>query len=234
MTIPNVGNVKFSDLQSEFGGSNPVAISEYYRDPERSPTFLLLNNQTQSATTRPSNSTRNQTVPSSGQVSISNFRGSVEYARYSFAVVAFTASVGGQSPETEVLISSQQIPGMTWDPLWNYNITRVYPYTLRVRGSSDNDPQLYGGDDDGTLIKNPRVVIRTFNNTILYNETIPAYSDNYTYADAAGPGSLFILPEDSSYWIDFYATIDYRPNASAPGTGAILEMNSIIIDVGLD
>ena len=30
MSIPSSGQIKFSDLQTEFGGSNPIGLSEYY------------------------------------------------------------------------------------------------------------------------------------------------------------------------------------------------------------
>lgn len=29
-TYPSIGPVSFSQLQTEFGGSNPIALSEYY------------------------------------------------------------------------------------------------------------------------------------------------------------------------------------------------------------
>ena len=31
MTISSSGPIKFSDLQAEFGGTNPISLSEYYR-----------------------------------------------------------------------------------------------------------------------------------------------------------------------------------------------------------
>ena len=30
MSIPNTGEVKFSNIQTVFGGTNPVSISEYF------------------------------------------------------------------------------------------------------------------------------------------------------------------------------------------------------------
>ena len=30
MTITSSGQLKFSDLQTEFGGTNPISLSEYY------------------------------------------------------------------------------------------------------------------------------------------------------------------------------------------------------------
>ena len=31
MAIPDTGAVSFADIQNEFGGTNPISISEYYK-----------------------------------------------------------------------------------------------------------------------------------------------------------------------------------------------------------
>lgn len=57
MVIPATGPISFSALQAEFGGVNPISISEYYR-----------NNVTVK------DITENAAVPTGGQISASNFR----------------------------------------------------------------------------------------------------------------------------------------------------------------
>lgn len=32
MPLPTTGPLKFSDIQTEFGGTNPISMSEYYKD----------------------------------------------------------------------------------------------------------------------------------------------------------------------------------------------------------
>lgn len=58
MTLPASGTISLNDLQTEFGGSNPIEISEYYRGGGLVP-----------------NITVNNAVPTSGQISLSNFYG---------------------------------------------------------------------------------------------------------------------------------------------------------------
>lgn len=56
MPLPSSGAITLGNLQTEFGGSNPVSISEYYRGGGLVP-----------------NITVNNAVPTSGQISLSNF-----------------------------------------------------------------------------------------------------------------------------------------------------------------
>ena len=58
MAVPSSGALDFTDLQDEFGGSNPISISEYYRGGSLVPT-------------------NNTDVPTSGTVALSDFYGAV-------------------------------------------------------------------------------------------------------------------------------------------------------------
>jgi hypothetical protein len=56
MTLPSSGPISLSQVQSEFGGSNPISLSEYYRNG-----IYVTDNNTG--------------VPTSGTISMSNLRG---------------------------------------------------------------------------------------------------------------------------------------------------------------
>ena len=58
MAVPSSGAIDIKDLQDEFGGSNPISISEYYRGGGLVPT-------------------NNTDVPTSGTVALSDFYGAV-------------------------------------------------------------------------------------------------------------------------------------------------------------
>ena len=58
MAVPSSGALDFTDLQDEFGGSNPISISEYYRNGGLVPS-------------------NNTNVPVSGTVALSDFYGAV-------------------------------------------------------------------------------------------------------------------------------------------------------------
>ena len=79
MTVPST-NVGLSDIQTTFGGTNPIAISEYYLGgPLVSP-----------ATPAP-----NGPIPSSGQISIGQFRGAAAVIATDYLVIAGGAGAGG-------------------------------------------------------------------------------------------------------------------------------------------
>lgn len=58
MPLPSSGPISLGDIQTEFGGSNPIAINEYYRGGTYVPVMPYTS-----------------TIPASGQISFSNFYG---------------------------------------------------------------------------------------------------------------------------------------------------------------
>lgn len=60
MTLPSSGPLSLADIQTEFGGSNPISLSEYYAGGAYVPAGT---------------SGTNGPVPTSGAISISNFYG---------------------------------------------------------------------------------------------------------------------------------------------------------------
>lgn len=59
MALPASGTITLADIQTEFGGSNPISLSEYYRGGA----YVTPNNTN---------------VPTSGTISLSNFYGAVK------------------------------------------------------------------------------------------------------------------------------------------------------------
>ena len=92
MTIPAT-NIKFSDLQTEFGGSNPISLSEYYRDSTKTTASLQDSSTNMSGTTNVHSSTSNANIPvipiapATTPIKLSQFNGAREYAinNYSYA-----------------------------------------------------------------------------------------------------------------------------------------------------
>ena len=73
MALPSSGTLSLAQIQTEFGGSNPISLSEYYRGG-------------------PYVTTNNTGVPTSGSISISNFYGAVKQ-------FAFTISSNLSTPQ---------------------------------------------------------------------------------------------------------------------------------------
>ena len=81
MTLPTT-NVSFSAIQTEFGGSNPISLSEYY----------LSGTYVRSNTTMP-----NGTIASSGAISVGTFRGATQgvlAATYAFGTIPTSINEG--------------------------------------------------------------------------------------------------------------------------------------------
>lgn len=82
MTLPSSGSLSMADIQAEFGGSNPISLSEYYAGGAYVP----------SGTTG-----TNGAVPSSGAISLSHFYGTSASIPDSFAFTAGAKSPGGDN-----------------------------------------------------------------------------------------------------------------------------------------
>lgn len=88
MTLQTSGAIAFSQVQTEFGGSNPISLSEYYAGGANVPS---------------STSGVNGAVPSSGAISMSTFYGTSD--------VAFSPGGGTSAGTPEALSDFSTYPG---------------------------------------------------------------------------------------------------------------------------
>ena len=80
MTLPSSGAISFSMIAGEFGGSTPHSINEYYRGGANVP-----------------NSSVNNSIPTSGQISLNSFYGGSAVSPdpyFSFTVQSYTINSG--------------------------------------------------------------------------------------------------------------------------------------------
>tara|TARA_R100001463_G_scaffold55201_3_gene106596 strand:+ start:1929 stop:2981 length:1053 start_codon:yes stop_codon:yes gene_type:complete len=82
MAVPST-NTSLSDIQTEFGGSNPIQLSEYYSGGPLVP----------SGSPAP-----NGPIPSSGQISIGQFRASEAQVQVSADYLIISGGAGGSAP----------------------------------------------------------------------------------------------------------------------------------------
>jgi hypothetical protein len=95
MPIPNSGSLAFSAVQTEFGGSNPISMSEYYAGGARVPAGT---------------SGVNGAVPSSGTIAISKFYGTTaETVTISDEFISSTRVASGTAVSTYTLSSTGDI-----------------------------------------------------------------------------------------------------------------------------
>lgn len=71
MALPSSGSISFADIQAEFGGANPISLSEYYRGGS----YVTSNNTS---------------VPISGIIQLNNFYGAVKQ----FSLVISSNQIG--------------------------------------------------------------------------------------------------------------------------------------------
>lgn len=62
MALPSSGAISLNSLQTEYGGSNPISINEYYRGGSLVP-----------------NTTPNNSIPTSGAINLNNFYGGIAF-----------------------------------------------------------------------------------------------------------------------------------------------------------
>ncbi|NQZ53207.1 MAG: hypothetical protein HRT93_03025 [Piscirickettsiaceae bacterium] len=131
MAIQSSGPISKGDLQTEFGGSNPISISEYYRGGIYVP-----------------DNAGNIAVPLSGAIKMSDFYGAAASSAFVLTVTEGT-DINGNT----------QIDGYTWSPLTgsrsptsylgypilSANVTRL---TIKSNGSTNFKLQ-FGEDGSG-------------------------------------------------------------------------------------
>jgi len=92
MTLPSSGSISLNDVRAEFGSpSSNVSMSQFYRGGS----FVIA-------------VTKNNNIPTSGQISMSNFYGGRSKGAYA-QFTAGTASTGGKAPQTYVGIDNANI-----------------------------------------------------------------------------------------------------------------------------
>jgi len=101
MTLPASGPLTFTDIQTEFGGTNPIALNEYYAGGTYVPAAT-------SGTYGP--------VPSSGQISVQNFYGTSAvipvYIEEVFSTWLYTGTGATQTITNGIDLSTKG--GLTW------------------------------------------------------------------------------------------------------------------------
>lgn len=91
MPLPSSGPISFSDIQSQFGGTNPISLSEYYRGGG----FVT-------------NTGVNNSIPTSGAISVGNF-----YNTYGRVPISITISANTTNYDAYASRTGGYVPGVS-------------------------------------------------------------------------------------------------------------------------
>lgn len=192
MPLPASGTISLNDLQNEFGGSNPIAISEYYRGGGLVPDI-------------PANSS----VPASGQISLSNFYNATAADLIPAAFDITTTSATGETPvganSNQITITGINAPITLNFGTSNAAITHSGPagsgfanVTVYVNGSAANNvtwTQTGAGTQTG-LTRNMKVTIS--NNANIVVGIVGTCSASGFDAAQSSANATFTVTNDSS------------------------------------
>jgi hypothetical protein len=175
MTLPSSGAITIAQIAAEFGGSTPHSLSEYYRSGGLVP-----------------NVSTNLNIPTSGQISLSNF-----YGATNFSYTTYYNSSGVWTGVSAAAVDTITSSDSSWSP------SRNAPATFVVIGGGGsgavgklyipdssllyNHPRvnLGGGGSGGMVLKSVPSVSTSQN----YNISIPAAA--VTNRGAGGEGGTF-------------------------------------------
>jgi hypothetical protein len=157
MTLPTSGPLSLSNIQTEFGGSNPISLSEYYAGGAYVPAGT---------------SGTNGPVPSSGAISISNFYGTSNVAALS--VTADDVSGFDSGPSFSGFVTTSGNPNTT--PAggvapYTYAWTRLSGSSPAISSSTAQNPTWSETVFDGTDS------ISTWRVTVTDSATTTAFTD---------------------------------------------------------
>ena len=94
MAMPSSGTITFAQLQTEFGGSNPIGLNEYYRGGSYVP-----------------NISANASVPTSGAISLSNF-----YSATAMSPITVSSNWGTNSTSSPVTSATRTMTVPSGNP----------------------------------------------------------------------------------------------------------------------
>lgn len=143
MALQSSGTISLANVQSEFGGSNPISISEYYRGGAEVPNVSI-----------------NNSIPTSGAISLSNFYGGTNLLPF----VSGTHYVSNGSATSSLTSGhgSWSLHNTVWDfghsgYIWTFTVGSLGTGSLRFRSTADPDPaprSNSGNDRELKLYKN--------------------------------------------------------------------------------
>ena len=142
MALPGSGVLTLADIQTEFGGTNPISLSEYYRGGGLVPDSGL-----------------NAAIPTSGVISVTDFYGSansitldfVRRAQYtpSASTTISNVAIGAANPNRMVILQSNVV-NRSHNVVQQVNACTIGGVTATIFGTSGTGQIIYAKVPTGT------------------------------------------------------------------------------------
>ena len=140
MALPSSGTISLNDIQTEFGGTNPISISEYYRGGS----FMSDNNSN---------------VPTSGTIDLADFHGSVLANSITYEIIGgggegaggYTGQGNGSAGTDSSLASSSGTSFTTVTSTGGAGGTQPAPFSGSFRVGEAGEASYYGSGGAGGL-----------------------------------------------------------------------------------
>lgn len=165
MALPSSGPLTLADIQTEFGGSNPISLSEYYAGGSYVPAGT---------------SGTYGAVPSSGTISIQNFYGTSSVI-VNFTDHSVTASAGGYSEAGYAIFGAGGTIGKVYEQYNGGSYTFVEQWCTPT--SQGGNYEVYAGDTSGVVVGTVNSWVATSGNPAWYVDI--SGSGNSVYAQLA-------------------------------------------------
>jgi hypothetical protein len=196
MTLPASGALSFANIQTEFGGSNPIALSEYYKNGSNVPSTV------------------------SEAVTASNLGGSNSpNARYP-AISGYDPQINTFNRLYTQALWGDNGSTITMDRNFTVNKTGTYNYYVGyyIQGSGTATVSMYV---NGVLIRTHSLPVG-YNTTTSATDTLSVSSGQVIRTVGTGPSSgwavIYVYVGGSTY---NNASIDLPVNANIPTSGAL-------------
>ena len=163
MALPSSGVLTLADIQTEFGGTNPISLSEYYRGGGLVPDSAL-----------------NAAIPTSGAISVSDFYGSANSLNLDFvrrtqytpsaSTTLSNVAIGAANPNRMVILQSNVV-NRSHNLVNNVTACTIGGVTATIFGSHATGQIIYAKVPTGTtanivLSYNANAAMRLQVNTI--------------------------------------------------------------------
>jgi hypothetical protein len=204
MALPITGKISLGDIRDEFGGSNPVRLSDYYRGGGLVPDIF-----------------NNGSVPTSGPIKVSDFYGASAVTTETLSVSPVSNSVSSNAATYIVQVSSNTSWAFTSNVSWlpSSVIPRNGNVNVTINVASNNSSNSRNGVITFTTVNDGITATHQVTQsapTLVYNTYTVSFSSNLSLA-CSGSFNTTVYSTASTFSSSSQLFIDNGGNTPVSG-----------------